>query len=111
MSEVVVQRFEDEVEAETAAGLLRSQGIRARIHYQATSGAPRPVTPIRVIAPLGGYELLVPEADVERATEMLDETGPPSDRPRRYRWLGIALLILFTAPLLFQFIASALDAF
>jgi hypothetical protein len=111
LSEVVVQRYEDEVEAETAAGLLRSQGIEARVRYQATSGYPRQVAPIRVIAPLGGFELLVSDADVDRAVEALDEAGPPSERPKRFRWLGIALLILFAGPLLIQFIASALDAF
>jgi hypothetical protein len=111
LSEVVVQRYEDEVEAETAAGLLRSKGIETRIRYQATSGYPRPVTPIRVIAPFGSYELVVSEADVDRAVEALDEAGPPSERPKRFRWLGIALLILFAGPLIIQFIASALDAF
>jgi hypothetical protein len=111
LSEVVVQRYEDEVEAETAAGLLRSQGIGARVRYQATSGAPRHVAPIRVIAPLGGFELIVPQADVDRAVEALDEAGPPSERPRRYRWLGIVLLLAFAAPLLFQLIAAAIERF
>jgi hypothetical protein len=111
LSEVVVQRYEDEVEAETAAGLLRSQGIEARVRYQATGGYPRPVTPIRVIAPLGGFELLVSERDVDRAVEALDEAGPPSGRPKRFRWLGIVLLVAFAVPLILQFIASALDAF
>jgi len=111
LSEVVVQRYEDEVEAETAAGLLRSQGIEARVRYQATSGYPRSVTPIRVIAPLGSYELAVAEADVDRAVEALDEAGPPSHRPQRFRWLGIVLLVFFIAPLLIQLLVSAIDAF
>ncbi len=111
MSEVVVQRYEDELEAETAAGLLKSIGIPARVRYRATSGAPQSVVPIRVIAPLGDHELLVPEEDVDRAVEALEEAGPPGERPGRYRWLGFLLLISFALPLLIQFIASALDAF
>ncbi|MDP9251561.1 MAG: hypothetical protein M3O80_01025 [Chloroflexota bacterium] len=47
--EAVAAGFEDEVEAETAAGYLRSVGIAARVRFQATQGLPRQAAPIRVI--------------------------------------------------------------
>lgn len=101
----MAQRYEDEIEAETAAGLLRANGVKARVRYRATMGAPRGVVPIRVVAPLGDYELLVDQSDASAAADLLDGSGPPSGRPRRYRWLGVVLLVLFVGPLLFQALA------
>ena len=109
MNEVVVQRFEDELEAETAAGLLRANDIEARVQYRATMGVPRPVVPIRVVAPTGEYQLVVPAVDAARASEVLAEAGPPAARPMRYRWLGWLLLVAFFAPLLIQALAALFD--
>ena len=109
MSEVVVQRYEDELEAETAAGLLRANGIPSRVRYRATMGPPRSVAPIRVVAPFGEYELLVADGDAAAAAELLEEPGPPSSRPQRYRWLGAVLLVLFVGPLVFNLIVTAIE--
>ena len=109
MIETVVQRYEDEIEAEAAAGMLRANGIEARVRFSATMGMPRSVTPLRVIAPLGGHELVVDESDVNAAVELLDESGAPSARPQRYRWLGLVLIVAFVAPLLVNLIVAAIE--
>jgi hypothetical protein len=105
-AETVVTRYEDELEAETAAGYLRSTGIPARVRYQASIGLPRSTVPVRVIAPFGDFELLVADADVERAREALAPAGPPAPRPRRYRWLGWVLIAVMLAPLIIGWLAG-----
>lgn len=104
--EAVAAGFEDELEAETAAGYLRSQGIDARVRFQATQGLPRPAAPIRVIVPLGAFELVVPEPDLDRARDALARAGPELPRPQRFRWLGWVLIAAFLLPLLFGWIVS-----
>jgi len=104
--ETIAARYEDELEAETAAGYLRSLGVAARVRFQASLGLPRSAVPIRVIAPTGGFELLVPETDAEHAREALASAGPPPPRPRRYRWLGWVLIVVLLAPLLFDWVLS-----
>jgi len=104
--EAVAARFEDELEAETAAGYLRSLGIEARVRFQASLGLPRSTVPIRVIAPTGTFELLVPATDVEHARNSLVPAGPPPPRPQRYRWLGWVLIVVLVAPLLINWIGS-----
>lgn len=104
--EVLVARFEDELEAETAAGYLRSQGIEARVRFEASMGLPRSTVPIRVVTPLGDFQLLVAESDLARAHGALAPVGPPLERPRRYRWLGWVLIAVMLAPLLVSWIAS-----
>ena len=109
MNEVVVRRYEDEIECETAAGMLRANGIEARVRFRATMGVPRPIAPLRVMAPSGEYELVVGADDVDAAMELLDESGPPSTRPQRYRWLGLVLILAFVAPLLVSFVVAAIE--
>jgi len=108
--EAVAAGFEDELEAETAAGYLRSLGIAARVRFQATQGLPRPAAPIRVIAPLGAFELVVPELDLDRARDALARAGPELPRPQRFRWLGWILIAAFLLPLLFSWIVSLASA-
>lgn len=109
MSEVVAQEFEDELEAETAAGMLRANGVSARVRFRATMGPPRGVAPIRVMAPSGAYEVVVDDHDAKTAAELLEDSGPPGARPQRYRWLGVVLIALFVGPLVFNFVASAIE--
>lgn len=104
--EVVLDRYEDEIEAETAAGYLRSLGVAARVRFQATLGMPRSTVPIRVFSPAGAYELLVQAGDFERARDALVPAGPPLPRPQRYRWLGWVLIIVMLAPLLIGWLAN-----
>jgi len=104
--EAIVARYEDELEAETAAGYLRSLGIAARVRFQASLGLPRSTVPIRVIASTGGFELLVAPGDIDRAREALASAGPPPARPQRYRWLGWVLIVVLVAPLVINWIAS-----
>ena len=106
MIETIAARYEDELEAETAAGYLRSLGVAARVRFQASLGLPRSTVPIRVIAPTGGFELLVGTADIDRAREALASAGPPPPRPQRYRWLGWVLIVVLLAPLLFDWVLS-----
>ena len=106
MPEVVAAGFEDELEAETAAGYLRSLGIRARVTFEATQGLPRPMAPIRVIAPLAAFQLVVSEADLARARDALAGPGPSPLRPQRFRWLGWILIAAFVLPLLISWIVS-----
>jgi hypothetical protein len=110
MSEVVVGRFEDEIEAEAAAGLLRSRDIDARVSYRATMGLPRPMAPLRVVAPFGAYEIVVPQAQVGEAQDALREAGGPSPRPTRYRWLALLLIAVFLFPYLWDVVAAFLAA-
>ena len=110
MAEVVAAGFEDELEAETAAGYLRSLGIPARVRFDATQGLPRPMAPIRVIAPLAAFQLVVSEADLARARDALAGTGPSPPRPQRFRWLGWVLIVAFTLPLLISWIVSFANA-
>jgi hypothetical protein len=110
MVEVVAAGFEDELEAETAAGYLRSLGIAARVRFQATQGLPRPMAPVRVIAPLGAFELVVSEADLARARDALAGQGPSPPRPQRFRWLGWILIAAFVLPLLISWIVSYANA-
>ena len=66
-------------EAGLAQGLLASAGIDARLEDLALSS----VDPLVRFA-IGGTKLMVPEADVERARQLLDEAGvlaPASERP------------------------------
>jgi hypothetical protein len=106
VNEVVVGGYEDEIEAETAAGMLRAVEIPARVRYRATMGAPRPVAPIRVMAPFGEYELVVPAPLADEARLALRDAGQPTPRPQRYRLLGWVLLVAFFGPIL----ANALSA-
>ena len=106
MVEAIAARYEDELEAETAAGYLRSQGIEARVRFQASLGLPRSTVPIRVIAPTGAFELLVPATDMERARNALVPAGPPRPRPQRYRWLGWVLILVLLAPLVINWLLS-----
>ncbi len=107
MAEAVAARYEDELEAETAAGYLRSLGIEARVRFQASLGLPRSTVPIRVIAPTGAFELLVLATDIERARNSLVPAGPPPPpRPQRYRWLGWVLITVLLAPLLINWLVS-----
>ena len=111
MNEVVVQIYEDEIESEMAASMLRANGIEARVRFRATMGVPRPIAPLRVMAPSGGYELVVVQRDVDAAAALLDASGPPSARPRRYRWLGLIMLAAFVLPLLVNFVIAAIERF
>ena len=106
MAEAVVARYEDELEAETAAGYLRSLGIGSRVHFEASLGLPRSTVPIRVISPFGAFGLLVADADLERARDALAPAGPSPTRPKRYRWLGWVLVVVLLAPILINWIAS-----
>jgi hypothetical protein len=66
-------------EAGLAQGLLATAGIDALLEDLALSS----VDPLVRFA-IGGTKLLVPEADVERARQLLDEAGvlaPASERP------------------------------
>jgi hypothetical protein len=108
LSEIVAQEFEDELEAETAAGMLRANGVSARVRFRATMGPPHGVAPIRVIAPSGAYELVIDDRDAQTAADLLEDSGGPSARPQRYRWLGIVLIALFVGPLVVNFVASAI---
>ena len=105
MGEAVVGRFEDEIEAEAAAGHLRSLELDARVRYGATMGVPRPLAPIRVVSPFGEYEVVVPDPQAQAARDALAQIGP-SARPLRYRWLGAALVIVWLLPLLLGAIAA-----
>ncbi len=98
MAEIVVGRYEDEIEAEAAAGHLRSLELDARVTYRATAGVPRPLAPIRVMAPFGMYEVVVPDAQAPEARAALAEIGV-SRRPQRYRWLGAVLVMVWLLPL------------
>jgi hypothetical protein len=106
MSEVVVARYEDELEAETVAGLLRSRDLDARVSYRASLGIPRPMAPLRVIAPFAAYEIVVPDAQAKAAREVLRDAGGPSPRPARYRWLALLLIVVFLFPYLINAAAS-----
>jgi hypothetical protein len=108
--EVVVERYEDEIEAETAVGYLRSLGIEGRVRFQASLGLPRSTVPIRVVTPFGDFELLVAVADLQRARDALAPAGPPPPRPQRYRWLGWVLILVMLAPLMINWIASLMRA-
>jgi hypothetical protein len=110
MAEVVAAGFEDELEAETAAGYLRSLGIAARVRFEATQGLPRQMAPIRVIAPLAAFQLVVSEADLVRARDALAGPGPSPPRPQRFRWLGWILIAAFVLPLLISWIVSFANA-
>ena len=105
MGETVVGQFEDEIEAEAAAGHLRSLELDARVRYRATMGLPRPLAPIRVVSPFGAYEVVVPEAQARDAREALAGVEH-STRPLRYRWLGAALVIVWLLPLLIGAISA-----
>ena len=106
MVEAIAARCEDEIEAETAAGYLRSMGFEARVRFQAQLGLPRSTVPIRVVTPFGDFELLVQESDLGRARDALAPAGPPPPRPRRYRWLGWVLILVMLAPLMINWIAG-----
>ena len=110
MAETVAAHYEDELEAETAAGYLRSMGIEARVRFQASLGLPRSTVPIRVVTPIGDFELLVADPDIERAREALSPVGPPQMRPQRFRWLGWVLIAAFVMPLLISWIMSYASA-
>jgi hypothetical protein len=85
-------------------------GIEARVRFQASLGLPRSTVPIRVVTPFGDFELLVADADLQRAHDALAPTGPPQMRPQRYRWLGWVLIIAFVLPLLISWIVSFASA-
>jgi hypothetical protein len=105
VSETVVGRFEDEIEAEAAAGHLRSLELDARVRYRATIGVPRPLAPIRVVSPFGEYEVVVPDPQAATARDALAQVEH-STRPLRYRWLGALLVIVWVLPLLVGAIAA-----
>lgn len=98
-------RYEDEIEAEAAAGRLRSLEIDARVRYRATMGVPRPLAPMRVVSPFGEYEVAVPAPQAAAARDELGQIEH-STRPRRYRWLGAVLVIVWVLPLLLDGIAA-----
>ena len=64
------------------------------------------MAPIRVIAPLATFELVVSEADLAPARDALAGPGPSPLRPRRFRWLGWVLIVPFVLPLLISWIVS-----
>ena len=99
MAEVVVGHFEDETEAEVANASLLADGLHSRVRYLATMGAPRPMAPTRVVAPFGMYEVTVPADEADDATQALRAAGPTPPRPRRFRWLGILLVVVWVVPL------------
>ena len=101
----MVGRFEDEIEAEAAAGHLRSLELDARVRYRATMGVPRPLAPIRVVSPFGEYEVVVPDAQAAAARDELGQIER-SKRPLRYRWLGAILVVVWLVPLLLGAIAA-----
>jgi len=105
VSEAVAGRFEDETLAEAAAGHLRSLEIDARVRYRATIGVPRALAPLRVVSPFGEYEVVVPDAQAATAREALGQIAR-SARPRRYRWLGAILVVVWLVPLLLGAIAA-----
>jgi hypothetical protein len=105
MSETVVGRFEDEIEAEAAAGHLRSLELDARVRYRASLGIPRPLAPIRVVSPFGEYEVVVPDAQEAPARAELAQIER-STRPLRYRWLGAILVVVWLVPLVLGAIAA-----
>ena len=105
MAETVVGQFEDEIEAEAAAGHLRSLELGARVRYRATSGVPRPLAPIRVVSPFGAYEIVVPDVQAREARDALAGVER-SRRPLRYRWLGAVLVIVWILPLVLGAIAA-----
>ena len=105
MGETVVGSYEDEIEAEAAAGHLRSLELDARVRYRATMGVPRPLAPIRVVSPFGEYEVVVPESQSSAARDALAPIER-STRPLRYRWLGLVLVIVWVLPLLLGAIAA-----
>jgi hypothetical protein len=106
VAEVVVERYEDETEAETVAGYLRSIGLNARVAFRATMGAPRQVVPIRVVAPMGEYELRVPDTEANEARREIELHGRPAARPRRFRVLGIVLVAAWVLPLVLSAIVA-----
>lgn len=105
MGETAVGQFEDEIEAEAAAGHLRALELDARVRYRATIGVPRPLAPIRVVSPFGAYEVVVPDAQSRDAREALARVER-STRPLRYRWLGAALVVVWLLPLVLGAIAA-----
>ena len=105
MGEIVVGQFEDEIEAEAAAGHLRSIELDARVRYRATMGVPRSLAPIRVVSPFGEYEVVVPDAQARDARAALAKVER-STRPLRYRWLGAVLVIVWLLPLLIGAISA-----
>jgi hypothetical protein len=111
MAEVVVGRFEDETEAEVANASLRADGLHSRVSYLASLGAPRPMAPTRVIAPFGMYEVVVPADEVDAAIEALRAAGPAPPRPRRFRWLGMLLVIGWLLPLLISAVFALVTLF
>lgn len=100
MAEVVAGRFEDETEADVANAALLAEGLHSRVRYLASLGAPRPMAPTRVVAPFGTYEVVVPEAEAPAARERLRAAGPELARPRRFRLLGIFLVVVWLVPLI-----------
>ena len=64
------------------------------------------MAPIRVIAPLGAFELVVPDSDLDHARDALARAGAELPRPQRFRWLGWVLIAAFLLPLLFSWIVS-----
>ena len=103
----LVTRIPSLVEAQIAAGALRSAGIDAEV-FDTNFGA----TEAPVIEGLGGYRLMAPEGQVADARQVLKELraspglGEPEDvspwlasldasrmrRTRGMRWLAAALL-------------------
>ncbi len=111
MDEVVVGSFEDETEAETASASLVANGLHARVSYRATSGVPRRMVPTRVVSPLGDFEVIVPADQADLAREYLRAAGPSPTRPRRFRWLGVLLVLGWVLPLLISGVAALLALF
>jgi hypothetical protein len=105
MGETVVGQFDDETLAEAAAGHLRWQGLDARVRYRATIGVSRPLAPIRVVSPFGAYEVVVPDAQASDARDAFASIER-SPRPRRHRWLGAFLVVVWLLPLLIGAVAA-----
>jgi hypothetical protein len=108
----VVARLPTLVEAQIAAGALRSAGIHAEVFDANFGGVEAPV-----IEALGGYRIMAPEDEVANARELLKilQAGPGLGEPDEYpekdeapvspwretpglwrRWLG-AIRARFTA--------------
>jgi hypothetical protein len=109
MGLALVTRIPSLVEAQIAAGALRSAGIRAEVFDANFGGMEAPV-----IEALGGYRIMAPQEQAVEARQLLkafksspglvapEETGPWSAsyaetgrvRRRGMRWLALAVLAI-----------------
>ena len=119
MGLALVTRIPNLMEAQIAAGALRSGGIEAVVFDAAFGGMEAPV-----IEGLGGYRLMAPEGEVASAREMLkalranppprdpDDTpwsAPPSTSTRaRAAGMRVVALLFLAAPFIAMLILRAL---